>query len=245
MVALASAELREERDLSVAGFIRWALEPLSYMLVYVVLIGVVLERGQAAYPLFLLCALVPWRFFTGVALGSMSQLNKNSACITNRAFPREVLPLVLILTEGASYAIALLLLFPFAAYFGVGFSAALLWLLPVSAVLALLAAGPAYLLSVVGLYHPGYRGVIQNIVRVGFFASAGLVPLTEVPDGLLPSIIRANPLSPLFEAFRGVVMHGRGPALAELAHPLAVATVVLAVGVSVYRRRQFDFANAL
>ena len=245
LAALALAELQERRGLTVAGVVKWSLEPLSYMAVYVAVFDAALGRSRFAYPLFLMCALVPWRYFTGVTTSATQVVRSHAAPLLNIGLRRDVLPLVVVVTEGASFLVGLALLPPMMAYYGVAFTAALLWLPVLIATLLTLVTGPAYLLAVFGLYFPDYRGVVGNVVRVGFFASTGLLALEEVADGRIRAVMRANPFSSVFDGFRAIVLEGRGPTLGNVVYPAAVGAVVLGAGVLAYRWRSDQFAKEL
>lgn len=241
--ALASARLKRDRDLTVVGVLKWLLEPISYMVVYFALVAALLDRPSFAYPLFLLCALVPWKFFTGVVTGSMGVVAGHAAILTNRAIPRDVLPLVLVATEGASLLIALVLFPPMMAYYGIAPTAALLWLPVVLAVLMLVTAGPAYLGAVFGLYWPEFQPLVQNLVRLGFFISTGLVAVRHLANERLETLLHLNPLSGVFDSMRAILLDGRPPRAFDLAYPLAVGLASIAIGLPVYRHRQREFAK--
>ncbi len=242
LLALAWARLREQRDFTASGVAKWILDPLSFTFVYFLLFAVVLARPQFAYLLFLFCALAPWRFFTGILVGSMGLVHSYAAPLTNRSFPRDVLPLVLVLTEGANFLVALTLFIPLMAYYSIVPTAALLWLPVAIGVLMFLSTGPAYLLTLLGLYFPDLRGAVQNLIRLGFFASTALVGTRDLPERF-DLLLRANPVSGIFESFRAIVVYGQAPNPADLAYPLAVGLVLNVVGVALYRRRQHAFVK--
>jgi ABC-type polysaccharide/polyol phosphate export permease len=242
LLALTSAEIRQERQLTVSGIAKWMLEPLSYMAIYFVVIVNVLQRGagQRAYLLFLLCALVPFTFFTSVTAGSMTLVTRYAQALTNRSFNRMLLPLVIVLAESLTFVIGLALLVPFMFLYNTPPTWALLWLPVISLVLALLTIGPAYLFTIFGLYFPDFRGVAQNLLRAGFFLSTGLFKPGAVRDvgDRFPLLIRGNPLSGIFNATRRAVIGGRTPRAVDILYPLAVALVVGAIGLVVYRWRR-------
>jgi ABC-type polysaccharide/polyol phosphate export permease len=82
LFALAWARLRDQRDFTASGIAKWILDPPSFTFVYFLLFAVVLARPQFAYLLFLFCALVPWRFFTGTLGASMSLVHSYAAPLT-------------------------------------------------------------------------------------------------------------------------------------------------------------------
>ena len=81
-----------------SGFgLGWAvLQPLVMVMVYTMIFGKALKimgEGGPPYPLWVICGLLPWRFFAkGVSAGAAS-LTSNSALISKVYFPRLVLPL--------------------------------------------------------------------------------------------------------------------------------------------------------
>jgi ABC-type polysaccharide/polyol phosphate export permease len=241
--ALTLAEIKEERDLTLTGFLRWALEPLSYMVVYLVLVSAIFNRPRAAYPLFLLAALIPFRFFTETFNRSLVLVMSYRGILTNRSIPREILPLVVLGSNATTFVLSLLILVPFMVGYGLPFTTAFAWLPVIIAILFVLTAGPAYIGAVIGLYFPDFRGVIQNLIRISFFVSSGLVTIKEVPGDDLPLLVQANPLSSVFDSFRAVILLGHGPSRLDLLYPLAVGIGLLLVGWLAYRWRQHAFAK--
>lgn len=240
LVTLTVAELRESRDFTIAGFARWIIEPISYMLVYFVVVASILDNYRLAYPLFLFCALVPWRYFTGVLQESLLLMRRYSETVKNQAFPTGVLPLVLMAAEATAFFIALVLFAPLMIVYDVAPTRALLFLPVVVLILLLVTSGPTYIATIFGLYFPDFRGAVLNIVRAGFFLSSGLVPIEEVPGHELPLLLRANPLTGIFDSFRAIFLEGRPPFWMDMAYPAAVGTVVLAIGLLLYRWRRFE-----
>jgi lipopolysaccharide transport system permease protein len=241
--ALIAAELTEMGDLTPSGLLKWILEPLSYTIVYFVMVGLILDHSQFAFPFFLMCALVPWKYFTGVTLRSMGLVGRYAAIITNHSFDKRILPLVLMSVEGATLLVAMCLFGPLMLYYEIPPSPALLWVPVVLAALALLTSGPAYLMTLLGIYHPDYKSVVQNLIRMGFFVSAGLVPAeTEMSDGL-ETLLRANPLTGIFESFRAIFIYGHAPHAFDLLYPMGVGLVVLAVALALYRHWAPDFVK--
>src|SRR5438105_4050798 len=190
--ALVRAEIRDTRDLTPLGIVKWLLEPLMYMFTYFVLVDLVFQRGQRAYPLFLLCALLPWSYLQQVTTRGMLLIQSYGNVISTRVLPRRTLPLALLASEGINFVIALVLLVPFMIYYRIGLSPALLWTPIVIAVLAILVSGPAYIATIFGLYFPDYRGAAQNFIRLGFLASTGLVAAKQIPGKNLPRLSQPN-----------------------------------------------------
>ena len=243
-MALLRAELRTRREFTVTGAVKWMVEPLSYMVIYFVLVASVLRSGQGpVYPLFLLCALVPFQFFNGSVSGAMALLNRFSNVLAGMPTPKAILPLVLIASQAANLLVALVLFVPMVLIYRTDVWPSVLWLPVVLVILVLLTAGPTYLATVFGLYFPDFRGVAQNMLRAAFLVSTALVAFENIPGDRLPILVKANPLSSVFDSFR--VAFGASPRTSpstfDLVYPLLIGGVLLVIGLAVFRWRERHF----
>ncbi|MFN2589884.1 MAG: ABC transporter permease [Actinomycetota bacterium] len=242
-VVLTAARINQERELSLAGLVRWILEPLSFMVVYAVFVGAILARPRQAFPLFILAALIPFRMFTETVNESMTVLKGYSTIIGNRSFPRAILPPVVVASNVPTFVLSLLLFVPFMVAYDVPVRGTIVWLPVVVAILLLLTTAGSYIGALLGLYLPDFRGAIQNLLRVSFFASTGLYTHRQIPGDTLPGLITANPLSSVFDGFRSSILFGLPPNIFDLVYPTAFGLVALAVGMALYRWREREFAK--
>jgi ABC-type polysaccharide/polyol phosphate export permease len=81
-------------------------------------------------------------------------------------------------------------------------------------------------------------------MRAMFFLAPGLVPLSEI-GGRANELLRINPLTGLFEAYRAVLLHGEHPSAWMVLYPLAAAALLLLAFVPVTAREQRQFAKVL
>lgn len=243
LIALVRADLRDSRDLTPIGVIKWLLEPFAAMLMYFLLIVVMLHGGGHAYPVFLMCALLPWRYLQGVITSGMNLLSNYANIITARAVPRIVLPIVLIVTEGLNFVVALVLMAPLMRVYGVHPTLALLWLPVMVLVLVVLVSGPTYLAAVFGIYFPDYRSTVANLIRLGFLGSTALVAQEQIKGDQMARAIKLNPASSVFDSFRDVFLEGRAPTMRHLLYPFFVGVALIVIGVLVYKWREADFAK--
>jgi ABC-type polysaccharide/polyol phosphate export permease len=107
--------------------------------------------------------------------------------------------------------------------------------------LAVAAAYPAILFSI---WLRELRAFVMSFVRVLFFLSPGLVALSQTSPGIR-DVLRINPLTGIFEAYRDLFLYGRSPAAWELLDPLAAVVVLLVIFVPIYRSEQRQFAKVI
>jgi ABC-type polysaccharide/polyol phosphate export permease len=159
-------------------------------------------------------------------------------------FRRVLIPVSATLTETLAFAASLVLVALMMVIYGIAPTAAVVWLPVVIALNVLLAVACAYGASLGGLWFSDLRPFAVSFVRTMFFLAPGLVPLSEI-GGRANDLIRINPLTGLFEAYRAILVHGHRPAAWQLLFPLAAAVILLAVFVPIYVRDQRQFAKVV
>jgi ABC-type polysaccharide/polyol phosphate export permease len=120
----------------------------------------------------------------------------------------------------------------------------LLWLPLVIAATLLLSIGVAYPAAMLGIWMPEIGTFVISFVRVLFFISPGLVPLSQI-SGDAHDLLLINPMTGLFESYRDVLAYGDSPGALELLYPAALGVVLLLVFVPVFRSEQRQFAKIM
>src|SRR3989344_3160470 len=100
--------------------IAWVIfQPLVSMVVFTVFFGnfAKIPSGNLPYPLFVLCGLVFWTFFSNTLSSASSSLVSNENIIKKVYFPKVILPLSTVVTGSVDLFISLILLFIVGLYF--------------------------------------------------------------------------------------------------------------------------------
>ena len=244
LVALTESDLRARYGRGAWRLVKWVLDPFAAVGVYLILVSVVLDRGGRAPGLSLACAVVPFQLVMMAIVSSIGAVALRGSIILNMAFDRMLIPVASALTETVGFAASLLLLSLMMAVYGIAPEAAALWFPLVLVVNFLLAVACAYGASLVSLWFPDVRPFLVSFARTMFFLAPGLVPLSEV-GGRAATLLRLNPLTGLFEAYRSILVEGHRPAAWQLLFPLASAAFLLAVLLPVYAREQRQFAKVI
>jgi ABC-type polysaccharide/polyol phosphate export permease len=254
-------ELRGKYKGTALGWFWSLLNPLASTLIFTIVFGAILRvtppvgaNGVQNYTLFLLCALLPWNYFSGVVNGGMGALIANGNLIKKTAFPRELLVLagsgalfVTFLIEMAVLFVALLL-------FGLN---PLLWLVPALVLMVLLAAfgtGLGLMLSVANVYFRDSAHFVAIALQVLFYATPVIYPITLVsqvdPASLVArwhvdDLYMANPLVHFVEAFRDLLYQHQLPSLGDLAIVVLSSAASLVLGWMVFSRFSERLAEEL
>lgn len=244
LIALTISDLRARYGRGWARLVKWLLDPYLLVGVYLLLVVFLLDRGGGDPGLSLACAIVPFQMVTATVINAMGSLPLRGTIILNMFFRRGLLPVSSMFTECIAFGASLSLLALMMLIYGVAPTLAVLWFPLAMAATLLVAVAFAYPAALFGLWFPDLRPFGVSFMRILFFLAPGLIPLAEI-QGTAGDLVRLNPLSGLFEAFRDALQFGQTPAFWELAIPLGFAVLALLIFVPIYRREQRHFAKLL
>ena len=239
---LVSSSLRTENSNTVFGFFWWVLDPLLQMAVYVVFIGVLLNRGGPEYPVFILTAIISWELLVKATQSSTAATLKKERAMRQVAFPKTILPLSEVIGASAHFMFAFGVLLVVAVPFGFYPSAYALLVIPIALVQVTLTTGIAFFISALNVFFRDTTKIITYVFRMGFFLSPALYPVTVVPDRFRP-IYDLNPFVTLFDAYRSIVMEHSTPDWSSLGIVAGGSIVALVLGYLFFVRLQTSFAK--
>ena len=76
-VYAAKADLQEEVANSYLNWLWWILEPMSSMLVYVLIFGIVFKTDEAYFPIFVFIGITVWDYFSRCVTSSVDLIRNN------------------------------------------------------------------------------------------------------------------------------------------------------------------------
>jgi len=248
---LVRADLKKRGSDTLLGNVWWVLDPLLQMLVYVVLVGVILQRGGPDFPLFVLCAVLPWKWFqatVGEGLGSVVGMER---LIKQIAFPKLVLPVSGVMAGVVSFGYGLIPLFALTLFVYTERASPWMLLVPaVAAVQLVFSLAVAIALSAVNVFYRDVGNLSRHVMRFWFYLSPALYGL-ELIDQIakdhpwVRTWFAINPWSTLFNAYRDLVYEGRSPDWAALGVLLLVSLGLLGLAVWMFKRVEPMFAKVL
>jgi len=185
----------------------WAagLPLLQLIVLAVVFSRVVRIHSQVNYVTLVFAGLVPWTFFS-TALASASTAIVDGADLSTKVyFPRAVLPLVSVGSAAYGLGINVVLLVAVAAFEGVPIRASFLLLVPAAALVGLLTAAFALVLSALHVYFRDVRYVVQAAMAVWFYATPVFYPFRLAQSHGLAGLLSVNPMAGVVQVFRAAV----------------------------------------
>jgi len=222
----------------------WAvLQPLTTMLVFTFLFGVVvkIDTGGIPAPIFYFSALLPWLYFAATIANSGNSLVSNGDLIKKVYFPRLILPAAGALVGIADLAIGALILVAMMAYYGVLSWRLILWV-PLTALLFIFSLGVGVILSSVNVKYRDVKHAIPFMVQIWLFLTPVIYPASAIPHKFR-WLIALNPLTGIIEAFRATVAPSTPFDASSLWLSVGATILILMVGITYFRRVEGYFTD--
>jgi lipopolysaccharide transport system permease protein len=219
---------------------------VTYTFVFSTLVPVRLQPDatRADYAFFFFAGLVGWTLFAETTTRAPRLFASQAHFVRRSLFPVSALPVASSLSA-FYHSLLWLAVFALARALSGGPLPASLVLAPVLlALLALLTAGIALVVAALGAFVRDLGEWIGPLLSVGLFLSPILYPAERIA-AVAPWLVALNPLAPLIESLRGVLLHGSLPGPSALAALVLWPAALLGVGVLVHRRFRPLLADVL
>jgi lipopolysaccharide transport system permease protein len=244
LLSLTESDLRARYGRGGWQLVKWLVDPFALLGIYLLMMTFILRRPGPAPGLNLACAVIPFQLVMMTIVNGMGAVQLRGSIIRNMAFDRVLIPVSSTLTEAVAFAASLVLLVMMMAIYRVEPTLALLWLPLAILVTLVFSIACAYGAALLGVWISDFRPFVISFMRAMFFLAPGLVAIREI-GGRAEQLVKLNPLSGLFEAYRSSVFRGEAPRAWEFAFPLAWALVLLLIALPLYIREQSQFAKVV
>jgi ABC-type polysaccharide/polyol phosphate export permease len=193
------------------------------------------------YPVFAFCGLWVWNFFSSSLRFAVTSLTSNSNLVAKVYFPREIFPFSAIFVCLVDFAVGSLVLAGLMIAYGVPVGLQIAWLPLVVAVHVVFTMAVGLLLSMGNLFYRDVKYLFEIVIAVWMFATSVVYPLDHV-GGTAGALLALNPMTPIVNGYRSVLLLNQPPDLALLASGVG-AVAALAASWVVFHRSEFQFAE--
>lgn len=241
--------------------VAWSwLNPLLMMIVFTVVFNVLTGQvdGLPHYPIYILSGILPWNFFSASVIGSTNSIVNNGYLIKKVYFPREVLPISVVLSNMVNFLIALPVFFALALLSGVGLSVWVALLPVVLLTQVMFTVGVGLILSTLNVFYRDTQIIMEVIMLAWFFMTpvfwdVQLLPAGKVILGINWPIQRLfyilNPMASIINAYRDILyragIYGTAfrPGFDFLSRTIITAAIILVIGYLVFHRYSPTFGE--
>jgi lipopolysaccharide transport system permease protein len=222
----------------------WALfMPLTNTVIFSVIFTQVapIDTGLP-YPLFAYTGLLVWNFFASALRFSVSSLTSNSTLVTKVYFPREIFPFSAVLVSLVDFAVGFVVLAVLMLYYGIAPGLALLALPVVIVIHVAFTTGVALVLAMANLFYRDVKYLFEVMITIWMFSTSVLFPI-QLVAGRARWLLLLNPMTPIIDAYRAVLLSGHWPDGSTLLTSAVIAGLTLASGWLIFHRAEPSFAE--
>ncbi len=238
---------------SALGYLWTLARPFAFFGVIYIVFTEVADFGNQVkdYGICILFSMVLFQFFAEATNGSVTAVVRRENLLRKMRFPRLAIPLSTVLTALMNLAATLVAVCVFAIASGVYPRWSWLELPLLIVVLAAIATGTGLLLSVLYVRYRDVQPIWEVATQILFYAAPILYVATMVPEDWQRAYL-LNPIATVLTQVRHAVVDPTAPTASALIGgagwllvPLAIAALVLALGIWVFSREAPRIAENL
>ncbi len=252
---LVVRDLKVRYKNSVLGVVWSWLTPLLMMLVFSLVFGFLWKREDIHnYSIFFLSAFLPWNFFTGSVMGGIPSVVANGHLIKKVHFPREVLPISVVLSNLVNFLVALPVFFFLALISGQPITPWVL-LLPIPILIQVIfSIGIVLILSTLEVFYRDTHMLMDPVIQAWFFLTPIFYTVNSLPTSVTllgvtvnPRLwlFRLNPMASIINTYQDILYHGTLTQLDFLIRTAVTAVAILIFGYWFFRHFSNRFGETV
>jgi homopolymeric O-antigen transport system permease protein len=216
-----------------------------YTMVFAYIYRVPRMEGGYGFTEFVFCAMWPWMAFQEACLRSVTAVTENANLVKKLQFPSELLVISVVLssflTQGIGFVLFLVGLMVWKG--AVSVVSIVLLLLPLLLHI-ILAVGIGMILACGNVFFRDVGQLASAGFTIWFFLTPVIYPPSLIPAVLRP-ILRWNPVAPLIEWYRSLILSHTFVGGIEVVYCMLVAGGLFAFGTYLFHRCRGYFADYL
>ena len=242
---LSRTTLRAQHFDTVFGQLWLVLNPILLAGVYFVLIDIV--RHGKHHPGFfahLVAGIFAYYFVTGAVRDAVKSVTSGGKLILNSAFPRVLLPMASVITAFKRFLPTMLIYVPIHLASGLPIGWHLLWLVPFTVLMTVMAAGFSMIVAALQVYFRDLSSFLPYLLRMWLYISPVLYYASDLTGGR-KILLDLNPLGYILASWSRILNAGHAPTGQALAIGAVWSFAALAVGFLFFVSREREFAVRL
>lgn len=245
-VYAAKADLQEEVANSYLNWLWWILEPLSSMLVYVLIFGVVFKTDEAYFPIFVFIGITVWDYFSRCVTSSVDLIRNNQHIISRIYIPKYILliqrMLVLCFKMLISWGLVALLMVAYKVPVGVN----LLYMIPNLIVFFVFCFACSLYFLHFGVYVSDLSRLVAIVLNLMFYLTGIFFNIQKglpAPFGYL--LQRMNPIAHLIFCMRKSLLYNETPSRIMLSIWLVISLLLAAGGIRLINKNENNYVKII
>lgn len=249
MVYATKSELKSEVADSYLNWVWWILEPFCLMLVYTFIFGIIFDKSEKFYPLFIFIGLTIWNFFSANVKKSASIVRRYKSVVSRVYLPKVVLLVVHMLTTGFKMCVSLGIVIVMMFFFRVPLSFHIFFVIPGMAVFLLLTFGLMCIEMHYGVYVEDLTKVNDIVIRLLFYLTGIIFNIDQRIGKNYPALATAlgkcNPVAYLLSAMRNALIYNQSPDWKWMFIWLVLSVLLCMGGIGLVYRNENNYVKGI
>ena len=242
---LALRDLKARYKSSVLGFVWSLLNPLLMTVVFTIVFTVMLPSNIEKYPVFILVGLLPWNWFSSSLFGSVQSIVGNANLVKKVYFPRETLPIAVVVANGVNFLLAGIVLFALILIYRIPITAWVFFLPVLVVIQFVLTLGLGLFVAALIVRFRDTAVILEVILQAWFFLTPVVYDMRVLPEaktimGVDVEVRRwayiLNPIGSLIASYRDILYWTTPPGLDFVARTAVESAIILVLGYLFFSR---------
>jgi len=229
---------------SVLGFFWSLLNPLMMMVIFSIVFSFLFKSSITDYPVFVLPAILIWRFFSVSTMYSLDTITGNYQLVTKIYFPRWLLVLSSGLANLLGSSLEFIACFPILLVAGMRLDVSLVFVPLVIGVVFVLNLGLSLALASLNLFYRDFKQIWEIALQAGFYLSPVFYSQSIIPASISFEY-SLNPMARAIESLRDAMYYGVFPSATDLLFVLLAGAVTLFIGFLFFGRVEKHFGDVI
>ncbi len=243
---LALRDLKARYKGSFLGYLWSLVNPLLMMTVFTILFKFLLKSPIPNFPVFIIVALLPWNFCASSVTGAVTCITAQSNLVKKVYFPREAIPIALVLANLINFLLALPAMFLIMLLLNAHFQPAAALFPLIALIETIFLLGVALFLSALNVFFRDTQVITEVFLLAWFFLTPIFYRLGDIVDVQLARLVRwLNPMASLVDFYRDIFYLGGLPGWDAIVRTLVTALLVLLAGYIFFLRLSPRFGEEL
>ena len=244
IIVITQKELKSKYKNNVLGYFWSIAHPLAFALVFYIAFKIVIKIPLQDYMVFLISGLFPWQWLATSVGTAPTVFLANVSIIKKVNFPRNIIPLTIVLQDMIHFVLSIPVIVLFMLIYDI--TPGWIWLVGIPLLLIIqfiFIYGIALAISSLNLFFRDLERLTGIFITLAFYFTPIIYPETMIPAKYV-KLVNLNPLTPLMVSWRNLFLHNQLDFM-QLTISLSYALLFLAIGLIIYKKLSWKFAEVL
>ncbi|KHL92659.1 ABC transporter [Paenibacillus sp. IHB B 3415] len=242
--SMVLTDLRTRYKGSFLGFFWTLLNPLLMLAVYSMIFKYVVRISLDNYTSYLFIGIITWNLLSQSLTSGASSIIRNASLVKKIYFPKEILPLAVVIGGIINFLLSLIVLFPVLIISRIELGWSLLLVPVILLVYSIFTLALTTLVSCLNVYFRDLEHIIGVVIMAWFYLTPIVFTADMIPEAL-QTVFRLNPMTTIMGSFHDVFFFNKTPDLFSLGSIAIISIILLMVCYVIFAKLSKNFAEEI